>query len=390
MIEKIRIHNYKSIIDLSLDLGRVNVIIGANGCGKSNILEAITFAAAATQNKLDYEFLRNRGIRVTDPEFMLPAFEDMEEEADTIQVEVRTTSKLMEDFIAAYYEKKENSWVNLTPHIIDIRLREILNDPEKTEAKLSKKNEQKNQFDQITKNIKDKISKEYIQLKNELSENAKLSSFLTYSPSEETLRNPNLDPAIYPLGAHGDGLLQYLKKITLSGDQKELIAEINEGLYMLDWFDALSVPNDLLSGEYKLKISDQYLKESLHQFDQRSTNEGFLYLLFYLTLFNAPQTPPFFAIDNIEASFNPKLCTKLVQHLVQVAKKKEKQVLLTTHSPYVLDGLDLSDDEQRLFVARRDIDGHTRISRIEYKKERELKLSEVWMKGYIGGLPDNF
>ena len=36
MIDKIRIRNYKSIVDLTLELGRVNVIIGTNGCGKSN------------------------------------------------------------------------------------------------------------------------------------------------------------------------------------------------------------------------------------------------------------------------------------------------------------------------------------------------------------------
>ena len=55
-----------------------------------------------------------------------------------------------------------------------------------------------------------------------------------------------------------------------------------------------------------------------------------------------------------------------------------------------LDALDLKDDEQRLFVARRDIDGHTRATRIKHKAERTQKLSEVWMNGYIGGLPDNF
>ena len=47
------------------------------------------------------------------------------------------------------------------------------------------------------------------------------------------------------------------------------------------------------------------------------------------------------------------------------------------HNPYVLDGLDLSDDEQRLFVCRRDIDGHTRIERIKYREDRKMSLSEL-------------
>ena len=57
MIRKVRVNNYKSIPGLALDLGRVTVLIGANGSGKSNILEAIALASAAAQNKLDNEFL---------------------------------------------------------------------------------------------------------------------------------------------------------------------------------------------------------------------------------------------------------------------------------------------------------------------------------------------
>ena len=109
-----------------------------------------------------------------------------------------------------------------------------------------------------------------------------------------------------------------------------------------------------------------------------------------MTLFNSKETPSFFAVDNIETSFNPKLCIKLSEYLISAAQKNNKQVILTTHNPYILDGLDLSDDEVRLFVARRDLDGHTRVTRIPYKRERVNKLSDVWMKGYIGGLPDNF
>ena len=74
MITEIQIENYKSIDKLTLELGRINVFIGENGAGKSNILEVITLAGAAAAGKLDNEFLASRGIRVTKPEHMRAAF----------------------------------------------------------------------------------------------------------------------------------------------------------------------------------------------------------------------------------------------------------------------------------------------------------------------------
>lgn len=85
-------------------------------------------------------------------------------------------------------------------------------------------------------------------------------------------------------------------------------------------------------------------------------------------LFVSSDTPKLFAIDNVDASLNPKLCTELMRRLVVLAKKCDKQVLITTHNPAVLDGLDLNDDEQRLFMVYRNSKGHTRARRVRAPK----------------------
>ena len=77
MITEIKINNFKSVQNLSLPLGRFNVLIGSNGSGKSNILEAITFAGAASADKLDNEFLGSRGIRTANSQLMKSAFSKM-------------------------------------------------------------------------------------------------------------------------------------------------------------------------------------------------------------------------------------------------------------------------------------------------------------------------
>ena len=74
MIKEITIRNLKSIDELKLELGQFNVLIGENGCGKTNILEAVALGGAAAADKLDNEFLNSRGIRVTRPELMRAAF----------------------------------------------------------------------------------------------------------------------------------------------------------------------------------------------------------------------------------------------------------------------------------------------------------------------------
>ena len=75
MITQLKIENYKSIQELTLDVGRVNVLIGENGCGKSNILEAITLAATAEANDLKDNSLEIRGVRVTESELMRSSFD---------------------------------------------------------------------------------------------------------------------------------------------------------------------------------------------------------------------------------------------------------------------------------------------------------------------------
>ena len=63
MITKIAIESFKSLERVEVELGRVNVFIGANGSGKSNLLEAIGVLSAAAGGRVDDEALLRRGVR---------------------------------------------------------------------------------------------------------------------------------------------------------------------------------------------------------------------------------------------------------------------------------------------------------------------------------------
>ena len=63
MLQKIRVRRFKTVVDVTIELGKLNVFIGANGVGKTNLFEAIALLGAAASGKVDEVVLRDRGVR---------------------------------------------------------------------------------------------------------------------------------------------------------------------------------------------------------------------------------------------------------------------------------------------------------------------------------------
>lgn len=367
MIDKIGISNYKSISNMDIDLGRINVFIGANGAGKSNILEAIAIGSAAVYNRLDTENLTLRGVRVSDPKLMRNAFS---KESSSKPIEVSFTRK---DEKFSYKLQNENDvyskWKVIEgPSVPVTELLEYI----KKEYKGSKADSVK---------VDQEIIQAFLKSKIPLSD---LEKFLVYSPENNELKIFEDEVQVEPLGVSGEGLFRLLSSMP----ENDLV-KLKKYLGFIDWFEDFQIPERVSSNEKKIKIRDRFIDEAIEFFDQRSTNEGFLFLLFYLTLFVSKQTPSFFAIDNIDNSLNPRLCKDLIRSLVTLSQENNKQVILTTHNPSILDGMNVKDFNQRLYVVYRNLSGFTKIKRIDssnFDSEGGIRLSEAFIRGYIGGL----
>jgi len=377
MIQSLTIQNYKSVQDLNIELGQFNVFIGENGCGKTNILEGIAIGSAAISNKLDDEFLAARGVRVTEKELMKSAFEVNEndifinilnENKVGFELNIKTFQNLWASGLLLMTEN--NKVIELSKLDIDLVAKE---------------------GEEMQKLLSEYIAKQNT-IKEDFYKTTNLQNFLTYTPENYFLRRFEEEIQIKPLGIRGEGLFKHIKD--LHKHKPETLAKIQEKLTLISWFEGFEIPTDLMFSERRINIKDRYLAPELQFFDQRSSNEGFLYLLFYFTLFISEFTPKFFAIDNIDNALNPKLCSKLIEVLSGIVKENQKQVILTTHNPAILDGLDLTDDTQRLFVIYRNADGHTKAKRVMPQKTVQgvepVRLSEAFLRGYIGGLPKNF
>ncbi|RAI97443.1 putative ATPase [Chitinophaga skermanii] len=388
MLEKITIKNFKSIDELTIELGRFNVLIGENGCGKSNILEGIGFAAAAIDNKLEDDQLALRGIRTSSAESVRSGFEK-QSLTENIFFKLEANS-----------EVREITLINSNTPYSSWR-----EDPYSRRQKYGFKD-----FDSIIKQLTDVIkgsangdvdSEDLNGLIKIIEEESTarmaifgpIAQFLIYSPENYFLRNLNIDTTyIQPLGHRGEGLLKLIKIIKQTNPSQ--FDTIIQHLCLIDWLQEVEVKDDPTGLEDEIILKDKYLEEGLLTIDLKNVNEGFYYLLFYFTLFISDYSPKLFAIDNIDTALNPKLCSEVISVLVKLAREYNKQVIVTTHNPAVLDGLNLNNEDERLFTVARNINGKTRINRVlkgtPLEGEESLRLSEKFLRGYIGGLPKNF
>lgn len=416
MIREIQIENFKSIKNMKLELGRINVFIGENGSGKSNVLEAIALAGAAAANKLDNEFLASRGIRAAEPRHMRSAF-DGGDTSEDISVSVSPSNGIRLKFNLSHDGRPYSNWTcaSAGETSLTVQPQRLLAFFEGILAKRASNEQESQPFSSMSiESLTDAIA-ELRAMKDTPAESedavlllkspsisgldtssdgdtVSIRDFVIYSPENVSLRIFRKEGQIEPLGIQGEGLLKFLQVLNENPEYREALASIRSRLTVLGWFEDLSIPDSRTSLAAKIEIRDRYLREEAGCLDQISANEGFLFLLFYFCLFSTDLTPRFFAIDNVDASLNPKLCAHLVTELAKLARTNDKQAILTTHNPATLDGLDLNDDEQRLFVISRGDSGETKIRRIRQKKGNatDVKLSTAFINGYLGGLPRNF
>lgn len=406
MISEIRIRNFKSIHDLTLKPGRVTVLIGENGSGKSNILEGIGFAAAAAANKLDGEFLFNRGIRVTEPKWMMSAFTSGRTTAGRMDFSIRDEELGDQvEYRAVGGFPGDPTWI--LENVASDRDRSIaVNELSEHERNEIFQRSVKSVFatdEEATAAMKDMdkaalaiaFAENVVRHSRGKSFNLStgLSDFLIYAPENTILRTPPPEGAIQPVGTKGEGLFRLLQTFA-DPKNAERLADLKERLRLFGWFEDFLVPDESATAQARIQIRDKWLAPERAIFDQRSANEGFLYLLFYFTVIMSARTPRFFAFDNVDNALNPKLCSTLMKQITELAKKYGKQVICTTHNAAILDGLDLEDDDVRLFTVRRDSEGHTALHRVKAPKpqpgETPVRLSEAFMRGILGGLPDHF
>lgn len=405
MIRNLKVHNYKSLHRYEVELGRFNVFIGENGAGKSNLLEALGFAGAVLNGKATVEDLYNRGVRVAPAAMTRGAFsgsrsrEEMSLSFD--MVDDASLGMITVSPAATTDSGAGADWTDINPRDFEIHpsepalfptFLELLRRGALADAEILMREWTVAAGAGRSRELSAKLAHEQGRRKLERH----LADYAIYNPNTPSLRGHQTVSMRSPLGIYGENL-----DVAFSALPDAQRAAIIERARCISWFEDIVLdPDDSRRFEgmkpgrsrSRLYFRDKFMRRKDNVFSAESTNEGILYLLFHLTLFASAGTPKTLAIDNLEGALNPQLCRDLTKHLAELAVVHDKQALITTHNPAILDGLNLHDDEQRLFVVSRNDAGHTVTERIRVKPntDESLKLSELWMRGHLGGLPRGF
>ncbi|NDY58156.1 AAA family ATPase [Desulfovibrio sulfodismutans] len=394
MITKIKIHGFKSICNFELNLGKINVFIGSNGSGKSNILEAIGVLSAAASGRVDDESLIRRGVRPGLPRLYKSSFKSE-----------RTSPHIF------FTAENENTSYSVSLH-------NPLKDPKsawsyKTENLRSKDTtivsrgvKSSHRFDPYQGLAALRIV-DLGETDNATKLLSTLREYAIYTPNTPTLRGVTPDlQSREPIGLSGGRLAEALRELQrIASKDEDLQEKLDEFYSTLEWashIDTKLTANDLLSPsvprtKYLIRFTDRYMVDKRNTLTAFDASEGALYVIFLSILSLSPFIPSLIAVDNLDQSLNPRLTKALIGMMCDLTINhwEDQQILFTSHNPAALDGLPLDNPNINLFSVDRDNYGHTIANKIdltdavkELCRKNDWPLSRLWMMGHLGGVPN--
>lgn len=410
MLTKIGIQGFKSVYNIQdLELGQVNVFIGANGSGKSNLLEAVGMLSAAVAGRVDAKHLLERGVRHGGPGLYKTSLKKEKYQPLTLKAEGRWNGikAKYEVHLDNSLEKPTDTWQYLQEHlwrdnteILERRLTKIIL-ANSDLYQSSGVEDNSGVFNSLIKGgfkFPDNALTEFYNI---------LNRYVIFAPTTPVLRGiqPDIVP-LEPLGLLGGRLAEAIEDI-LDPEKRRLGgSDLDDVLNLLDWvdeFDITAPSRKLLSPHVPslrsiIRFKDYWMGKKRNELSGYDASEGALYVLFTLVSALHPYTPVFFAIDNFDQSLNPRLARSLARIFCKliIESAPRRQVFLTIHNPSVLDGLDLRDSRIRLFAVdrTRSTKWATEARRIQVSDEvlnateHGLSLSNLWVMGRLGGVPN--
>lgn len=382
-IQEIEISGYRSIDDLKLELSNVTVLVGANGCGKSNIYQSINLIASAATGQFARRIAEEGGMQSIlwagdrkkneKPRVRLAvAFEELRY---SIEFGLIPASERMKGFEG----EPELSIFKRDPDIKEETVE--IDSGRKMVALLKRKRTSivaKN-MDGRDQNYPDALAESESVL-SELREPQKFpeltslrSEFLRwrfYHDFRTDLHSPIREPqlgTLTPILSHdGRDLAATIATIRAIGNAPRLNSAIDDAF-----------PDVVLDVKEEDGILDMFMEFPgiFRAMSAREFSDGTLQYLCILAALLTPRPAPFMVLNEPETSIHPDLF-KPMSELILMASKNS-QILLTTHSRDL--ARYLGEKKGTKIIELEKVDGATCV-----KGTRKPKTEDQRNRGFLG------
>ena len=387
-INTLHFRNFKLLHDVEVNPGNVNVIIGANGSGKSTVLEAIGLLSLAMTDRINDSTLKSKGVRLSVPSAYKSSFEEYKK-SSTIGLQIEWNDNHKFRYSVDLNTPSETHEWRYHSELLDVDNSRVWGRSGRSEK----------YYDDSVGMLMLDNNEQLIEARPSIEW---MKNYAIYQPSTPVLRSvlQESEPVI-PVGLNGGRLAEAIEEILNEKDEEVYFGSVplEEILDLIDWADGIrtSFPNKkntnpfVPSARRVIEFHDSFMKQK-DTFTGYDASEGVLYVLFLACLALHPKAPRIFAVDNFDQSLNPRLTRAVTRQFCKMILDNDKTVFLTTHNPLTLDGLDLRDSRIRLFtIDRSRKTGEAVVRRVELKKEyvdKDWPLSKLWTSGVIGGVPN--
>lgn len=358
MISKIKIDNFKSLVDFELDLSSFNCIVGLNGSGKSTVLQAIDFLANLMTGDVT-GWLERRNWSAADINSKLIKKSNIEFEV-TFQSELfgqlvwgGTFNRAKLSCTKEYVRTSNVHWLDVSSKGFRVAYAKHLR-VDIRDMNGSKPNLEVAKYDPVFEYEGSllaslKLDPGYKALREVKQGILAIQNFELLSP--ESLRK-KAKAAKGQLGIGGEKFSALLHE---SGKEtkQQLRDKLHQVYAQLDSIDTRA----LRSGVKQLEITEHY-GDTKFTSTARHINDGMLRMMVILSqLLN---NEGLLLFDEIENGINPELIEFLIDQLIEA----RQQVLVTTHSPLILNFLEDDVAKRSVIYLYKNESGYTKAIRL--------------------------
>ncbi len=436
----IRIENFRSLKDITLELNDVNLFIGPNNSGKTNVFKALQFLGewlrtGKVENFQDNYFGKKKPI-IFKGHYEPMAFSIItgggRDAYDIFRVEFFQNS--LYQFVGTTYNDERN--INVKKERIQIgNIKNYENLFYSYQIRLENYEHwfllnQSNNLANLLDKYKDSRGTRFLYYKDgSYLEDRDIETFVSHRFGFEAffaqangmswfLENIfNKIDGFYSLKVEKlKDEANYEQSLKVSYDASNLVSFIddmdNNYPHVLDNIKkdfSACISNEFTN--FKCPVfsnNGEGVKRKLKFFDSEGNSywadevsEGVLYFLAIVCILHQPEPPKFLLLEEPENGIHPRRISKIMDYIFDLAEEKDITVIMTSHSPVVLD--EFKDVPENVFVF--DKNEETKATEVvklsdfmENIKEKaaekgfpnfpnEISLGDYWLTGLINGVP---